>query len=261
MHTKKHSIRNKIVIWAVGFALILALAAASASFILSARYLRQSQQQSALTNIHVLGNNLDSDIDSVLTFANWICLDSTISNYLNTVERSYAQDEALGRKLSLSAWNHLTNEFNIVGVRNLVDRVVIATPNGTHFLQTISSGDTQSVSDVPITIMDSEFFEEVITAPTYKWSGFYGNPLSRTGTPKVLPIVRPVYSANSSRVMGWVYIDIPIQVITDSLKSFVLLGDDALYITLSPGATYRYTQNDLTKDTVPEDAISSSVIF
>ena len=256
MHTKNHSIRNKIVIWAVGFALILALAASTASFILSARYLRQNQQQSALTNIHVLGNDLDSDINTVLTFANWICLDSTISNYLNTVERAYSQDIASGRKLSLTAWNHLTNEFNIVGVRNLVDRVVIATPTGTHFLQTISSGDTQSVTNVPITIMDTEFFEELVSSTSYKWNGLYGNPLSRTGNPKVLPIVRPIYSANSSRIIGWVYIDIPIQVVTNSLKSFVLTKDDALYITFSQGATYRFSQCELSKDTVPQDAIS-----
>ena len=256
MHTNNHSIRNKIVIWAVGFALILALAAASASFVLSAKYLRQNQQQSALTNIHVLGNDLDSDINTILTFANWICLDSTISNYLSTVERSYSQDTALGRKLSLSAWNHLTNEFNIVGVRNLVDRVVIATPNGTHFLQTISSGDTQSVTNVPITIMDTEFFDDLVTSPSYKWKGIYPNPLSRTGNPRVLPIIRPIYSASSSRIIGWVYIDVPIHIITNSLKSFVLTKDDALYITFDKGATYRYSQRDLVQDTVPADAIS-----
>ncbi|MBQ7616140.1 MAG: hypothetical protein IJU77_13930, partial [Butyrivibrio sp.] len=65
MHTKKHSIRNKIVIWAVGFSLVLALAVATVSVVLSSRYLRQNQQQSALTNIHVLGNDLDSDINRV----------------------------------------------------------------------------------------------------------------------------------------------------------------------------------------------------
>ena len=138
MHTKKHSFRNKIVIWAVRFALIIALAVASDSYVLSVRYLRENQQQSALTNIHVLGNNLDSDINKVITFANWICLDSTISNYLRTVDRAYSMDVQSGKKLSVRAWNHLNNEFNIVGVRNAVNRVVIATPGGTQFLQSIS---------------------------------------------------------------------------------------------------------------------------
>ena len=256
MHSKKHSIRNKIVIWAVGFALIIALAVAASSYVLSARYLRENQQQSALTNIHILGNDLDSDINTVITFSNWICLDSTISNYLRTVDRAYSQDVQSGKKLSLSAWNHLNNEFNIVGVRNAVTRVVISTPAGTQFLQCVSGGNDQSVTDVPMTIMDTSFFDDLITASDFKWNGFYANPLSRGGNPKVLPIIRPIYSSSSSALIGWVYMDIPISVITDSLRSFVLTKDDALYITFSRGITYRYTGSDLVKESVPEGAIS-----
>jgi two-component system sensor histidine kinase YesM len=256
MHTKKHSIRNKIVLWAVGFSLIIALAIASVSFVLSVRYLRRNQQQSALTNIHVLGNDLDSDINSVLTFSNWICLDSTISNYLGNVKRAYATDTQSGKKLSLNAWNHLNNEFNIIGVRNSIERVVIATPDGSQFLQSISGGDTQTVTSVPVTIMDSEFFDELITSQNFKWQGIYDNPLSRSGNPRVLPIVRPIYSSSSSAILGWVYMDIPVSVINDSLRSFVLSADDALYITIGDGHTYRYSDHDLVEDTVPAEAIS-----
>lgn len=256
MHTKKHSIRNKIVLWAVGFSLIIALAIASASFVLSVRYLRQNQQQSALTNIHVLGNSLDSDIHSVLTFSNWICLDSTISNYLRNVNRAYATDIPSGKKLSLNTWNHLNNEFNIIGVRNSIDRVVIATPDGSQFLQSISSGDAQSVTNVPTTIMSTEFYGDLLKAQSFKWQGIYNNPLSHTGTPRVIPIVRPVYSASSSAILGWVYMDIPESVVMDSLKSFVLAGDDALYISIGEGFTYRYNSGTLEEDTIPEGAIS-----
>ncbi len=256
MHTKKYSIRNKIVIWAVGFSLVIALAVATASYILSARYLRQNQQQSALTNIHVLGNDLDADISAVLTFSNWICLDSTLSNYLSTVDRAYSQDIQSGRRLSLTAWNHLTNEYNIIGVRNEVERVIISTPTGSQFLQTISVGDAQTVTNVPMTIMDTYFFEDLLTAPSFKWNGPCDNPLSKTGTPKVLPIIRPIYSSSSSALLGWVYMDVPVSVITDSLKSFVLSRDDALYITFGDGYTYRYEAGNLKKDTVPQEAIS-----
>ena len=256
MHTKRHSIRNKIVLWAMGFALVIALAVASVSYVLSARYLRENQQQSALTNIHILGNDLDSDINTVITFSNWICLDSTIGNYLRTVDRTYATDVQSGKKLSVGAWNHLNNEFNIVGVRNSVTRVIISTPGGTRFLQCVSGGNDQSVTDVPMTIMDTSFFDDLITSSDFKWNGFYPNPLSKGGHPKILPIIRPIYSSSSSAIIGWVYIDIPISVITDSLMSFVLTEDDALYITFSKGNTFRYTGSDLVKDSVPEGAIS-----
>jgi two-component system sensor histidine kinase YesM len=256
MRRHRHSIRNKIIIWAMGFALVLALSVASLSYVLSVRYLRENQQQSALTNIHLLGNELDTDISSVITFAGWICLDSTLSNYLQTVDRSYAKDPLAGKKLSLSAWNHLNNEFNIIGVRNHVDRVLISTPDGSRYLQSVSGGNAQGAINGPVTIMDTLFFDELVTAPSYKWLGPTDNPLTRTGNPRILPVIRPIYSSSSSIVIGWVYLDIPERVITNSLKSFVLAGDDALYLTFSAGETFRYDGSALVKERIPQGVIS-----
>ncbi len=256
MQTKRHSIKFKIILWAVGFALILALSVASVSYILSIRYLRQNQQQSALTNIHILGNDLDSDISSVLTFANWIRLDSTLSNYLRTVDRIYEGDVQAGKKLSLSAWTHLNNEFNIIGARNHVDRVIVSTVHGTQFLQAISTADAQSVTDVPMTVMDSDFFTDLISSTSYEWVGFVDNPLSRNGNPRVLPVIRPIYSSASSATLGWVYLDIPERVVTKSLKSFVLARDDALYLSLNPYQSYQFDGKDLIRSTVPDGVIS-----
>ncbi len=240
----------------MGFALVLALSVASLSYVLSVRYLRENQQQSALTNIHLLGNELDTDISSVITFAGWICLDSTLSNYLQTVDRSYAKDPLAGKKLSLSAWNHLNNEFNIIGVRNHVDRVLISTPDGSRYLQSVSGGNAQGAINGPVTIMDTLFFDELVTAPSYKWLGPTDNPLTRTGNPRILPVIRPIYSSSSSIVIGWVYIDIPERVVTNSLKSFVLAGDDALYLTFSAGETFRYDGSALVKERIPQGVIS-----
>ncbi len=240
----------------MGFALVLALSVASLSYVLSVRYLKENQQQSALTNIHILGNELDSDISSVITFTNWICLDSTLENYLQTVNKAYAQDPHTGKKLSLSAWNHLNNEFNIIGVRNYVDRVLISTPDGKQFLQAISSGDAQSSVNNPMTIMDTVFFDELVTPSSYRWIGPVDNPLTRNGNPKVIPVVRPIYSSSSSIVLGWVYLDIPERVITNALRSFVLSKDDALYLTFNKGSSYRYSGGSLVKETVPNEVIS-----
>ena len=240
----------------MSFALILALSVAALSYVLSSRYLRENLQQSALTNIHVLGNELDSDIGSVLTFANWICLDSTLSNYLATVERAYSTDPHTGKKLSLSAWNHLNNEFNITGARSNVDRVLVSTPDGTRYLQSVSSGTAQGAVNGPETIMDTEYFEEFVSSPSCRWAGPLENPLTKSGNPRILPVIRPIYSASSSIVIGWVYLDIPERVITSSLKSFVLAGDDALYLTFSEGLSYRYDGSTLVKENVPAGVIS-----
>ncbi|MBR1670981.1 MAG: sensor histidine kinase [Butyrivibrio sp.] len=256
MISKRHSIRNRIILMAVGFALVLALLVASVSFILSSRYLKESQQQAALTNIHVLGDALDSDINTVQIFANWICLDSTLGNYLRTIDRVESSDVQAGRKLSLSAWNHLNNEFNIVGVRNFVNRVLVSTSDGTSFLQAISSGDAQYAGNAPVTIMDSAFYGDLIGESSFKWTGPADDPLSRSAASKVIPVIRPIYSSSSKALLGFVYLDIPERIVTNSLKSFVLAEDDALYITFSEGFSFRYAPDGLQKEAVPDDVIS-----
>ncbi len=240
--------------WAVGFALILALSVALVSYILSMRYLKENQQQSALTNIHVLGNGIDTDINTVMTFANWICLDNTISNYISNVDASYAEDDLAGRKLSMSAWNHLNNEFNIVGVRKFVDRVVISTNDGRHFLQSTSTGDALAGSNTPEIIMQSDFFEDLLN--TSGWAGICDNPLTKSGTPPVIPVIRAIHSSNSPEIVGWVYMDIPSFVITDALESFVFEDDDAIYLTISDGYSYRYDGGSLVKETPPPGLIT-----
>lgn len=256
MRKNSHSIRLKIVIWAVGLSLVLALFIATTSYILSMRYLKENQHQSALTNIHVLGNNIDSNINTVMTFSNWICLDSTINNYVLSVAETYTEDKILGRKLSMMTWNHLNNEFNIVGVRNYVDRVVISTIDGKNFLQDIAGGGASSSSSTPQMIMASSFYEPLISSPSFSWYGICKNPMSKSGNPPVIPIIRAIYKADSSEVLGWVYMDIPVSVIIDSLKSFVFENDDALYLTFTEDVSYRYDGRSFVKDSLPAGLVT-----
>jgi two-component system sensor histidine kinase YesM len=161
----------------------------------------------------------------------------------------------LGKKLSLSVWNHLTNEFNIIGVRKYIDRVVISTWAGSSFLQTVSVGDASTASNVTSTIMGTDFFDDLISYKSLKWSGIHPNPLSKSGTPQVIPLIRPIQSTSSSQVIGWVYMDIPESVIVSSLKNYVLEGDDALYISIGNDMSYRFCGDSLVSDIVPEDTV------
>lgn len=256
MRKNSHSIRLKIVIWAVGLSLVLALFIATTSYILSMRYLKENQRQSALTNIHILGNDIDSAINTVMTFSNWICLDSTINNYVQYVDETYSEDKILGRKLSMLTWNHLNNEFNIVGVRNYVDRVVVSTVDGKNYLQDISGGGASSSSNTPQLIMASGFFEPLISSSSFRWYGICKNPMSKSGNPPIIPIIRAIYKADSSEVLGWVYMDIPVSVVIDSLKSFVFENDDALYLTFPEGVSYRYDGKSFIKESLPANLIT-----
>ncbi|RKM53839.1 sensor histidine kinase [Butyrivibrio sp. X503] len=256
MRTKKHTLRNKIIIWALGFALILALLVAAASFSLSFRYLKKNQQQAALTNIQLLGNEIDDEIRAAMTFANWVCLDSTLGGYLLNVENYYATNEQAGRKLSVTTWDHLNNEYNIVGVRDIVNRIIVSTPSGDQYLQSLSGGDTQSVADTAHKIMESEYFSDLISTRGYTWIGPIINPLMNSGNDEVIPVFKTVQSPSSYETIGWIYMDIPESRITSKLKSFNLEDDEALFITFSGGNTFKFDGENLIRADKQGEVIS-----
>ncbi|SFU77070.1 sensor histidine kinase [Butyrivibrio sp. INlla21] len=256
MRTKKHTLRNKIIIWALGFALILALAVAAASFSLSFRYLKRNQHQSAMTNIQLLGSEIDDEIKTAMTFTNWICLDTTLGGYLQNVENYYNTNEQAGRRLSVTTWDHLNNEYNIVGIRDIVNRVIVSTPSGDQYLQSLSGGDTQSVADISHKIMESEHFSELLNGKGYTWIGPIQNPLMKSGNELIIPIIKSVQSASSYEMIGWIYMDIPVSRLTSKIKSFNMEEDEALFITFSEGNTFKFDGENLVRADKQGDVIS-----
>ncbi|MBO4458826.1 MAG: sensor histidine kinase [Butyrivibrio sp.] len=256
MYKSGHSIRTKIILWALGFALVLALLVAFASYALSFRYLKQNQTQSAMTNIHLLGNELDSEIGSVITFSNWICLDTTIGNYLQNIESKKATDSKGARHLSLASWNHLNDEFNIVTARNLINRVIVSTSDGKDFLQCVSIVESHSFPKITENIMSTEYFGDLIGSPTNLWVGIKDNPLYKASSSVIVPIARPIFSASSSTTVGWVYMELPLAVITDRLNDFSMEEDGKLFITIGENNSYLFTDNQLIIEDVDSNAIS-----
>lgn len=256
MRTKKHTLRNKIILWALGFALILALAVAATSFSLSLQYLKKNQQQAAMTNIQLLGNEIDDEVRIAMTFTNWIRLDGTLGNYLQHIDEFYEMNAQSARKLSLSTWNHLNNEYNIVGIRDIVNRILISTPDGGQYLQALSGGDAQTVVDISHKVMAAPYFDELIESPGYKWIGPTPNPLMRTSNDLVIPILRGIPSPSSSKNIGWVYMDIPVSRIISKMETFYLEEDAALFITFSPGYTYKFDGMNLIKTNMEGQVIS-----
>ena len=255
MYKSGNSIRTKIIYWALGFALVLALLVAFASYALSFRYLKQNQTQSAMTNIHLLGNELDSEIGSVINFSNWICLDTTIGNYLQNIEQKKLFDLKRARQLSLSTWNHLNDEFNIVTARNLVNRVIVSTPDGKNFMQCFSIVESRSFPKITQIIMSTDYFDNLVLSPSNLWVGIKENPLKNTTAPYILPIARPIHSASSSTTIGWVYMELPVSVITERLNDFSMEDDCKLYITIGDNS-YLFKDNDLITEEVDSNAIS-----
>ena len=261
MHNKqkhRHPIRTYIMLWSVGFAAILALAAAAASYIISQRYLKQNQRQAAATNIQLLGSEIGAGLDNVVRFSNWICIDTSISDYLKKVMQAGNDKEQLKllRADSVSCWDHLNTELGTLSVRSLIRRVIISVPDGSQYLQNIPVYDSVNIQDPARAVMEQVYFEPMLSSGRSSYAGLVESPVSPYYSKKVLPVIRPIYSSTSTQLVGWVYLEVSQDLISGFFDQYSLAEDEKLYISMEDAGTYCYQDGQFQPDELPDEVVS-----
>ena len=252
-----HSIRNYVLLWAVGFATALALLVAGISYGLTRRYLRMTQRQTAANSVQLLGSEIGADLDDVIKFANWVCLDRTISDYLKSMEQE--ENSSLktrdSKAQSVAAWNHLSEELNASSIRSLLRRVIVSIPDGSRFLQIIPMYDTVNARNGARILTEQDFFMPLLTARGFSWIGLTDSVLSPYYPQKVIPVIRPIQSSTSTQVVGWVYLEISQDLAGRRLENYRAAEDEGLYLTIGEGNSYRYQDGEFLLTDLPEETV------
>ena len=77
------SIRFQIVVYSMGFAILISLMITAISFFYIRDNLRRNVRQTALSSLQLLGSEMDKSLENATSFALWTTIDSTINTYLN----------------------------------------------------------------------------------------------------------------------------------------------------------------------------------
>lgn len=251
------SIRLQVILMAMIFSLAVALLAAGATYAISRRYLELSRRQSAQSTLQLVGREIDKDLQSILMFASWIQIDPTIGSYLQSATAASSSVVSRGsRQLTMTTWERLNDEFNSSEARNYVGRAVISVNNGTTYIQTVPGSNSYSNKDLTQKLKAAPFYAPLMKADDYAWIGLSDNPLNSHSQVKIIPILRPIESASSSRVLGWTYLELSTSMITDRLASVHTPDTAGLYITLGEGHSYQYRDGELLACEVPSDVMT-----
>ncbi|MBQ1310626.1 MAG: sensor histidine kinase [Blautia sp.] len=253
-----YSIRTYITVWSLGFAAVLALAVAGASYVVSRRYLRENQRQAASTNIQLLGSELGADLEQVTMFTNWICVDTTISDYLKQMMTA-KEDRELQKKLrgkAVACWDRLNTELSVQSIRSLIRRIVISVPDGSSYLQNIPVYDSLNRSEPARLIVGQPWFQALLSEDPAEYPGFIDSVLSPFYTKKVLPVLRPIYSSTSTQLVGWVYLELSQEIAGRILDKYHPAEDEALYLTIRDKYTCRYENKTFIEQPLPEGVVS-----
>ncbi|MBS5934400.1 MAG: histidine kinase [Clostridiales bacterium] len=158
----------------------------------------------------------------VQTLARWCSVNNILANYL--------ANEDDNKKLLLEAWNRLNEEYRNNLANYYIERIVVSNFEG-KYIQTASRSTTKATK-ISENIQESSYFDELYNSFSIKWIGLLNNEYSDNTKDLIIPIIRPIYSKNTSDKVGWVFISVTSNILTDVLDLYSIPSDSKVYLTI-----------------------------
>lgn len=236
-----NSIKFRITLVTVLFTLIIAIFMASVSFYLFQHFSEENLIQSIKFNIQFIMDSITDDINELIYLTKWCKSNTTILKYLET----NPNDIDNIRPLTLEAYERLKEEYRNSKISKYIKRIIISSNNDNQYIQVIGNA-FDLYEPNPNLVRNIDFFNTLLNDESIKWIGIIDDPLTKTTSDKVIPIVRPIYSSYNSSVIGWTYITVSSDMITDNFKNYIIPEDSNIYITIGNN-TYKLESNKILK--------------
>lgn len=239
------TIRSKITAVTVSFALVITICFATASYILFQTYIRHNLIQSTEFNLQLVSGVIGQNVTSLDTLSKWCSTNGDI--------RLYLENRNLSPRESIYAYNRLKDEFQNNRAKDFVQRLIITDSGHTRMLQVGNAiAETYPVN---IYNLDRLFLNK--HGQTFAWRDIESDPYewSNSHGPDIIPVMRPIYRNNSKTTIGYVYMAVSAELITDQLSHYTVAPDSRLILTLGSNP---YRINRLNFEKLPSDFIQSS---
>lgn len=208
---------------------------ASVFFFTFQSLLKKSLIESTEFSLNQAMSSISGEMESLLKLSRWADT--------NTIILSYLSDHSQSNRQKLDAYKRLNEEYSNTKAGGYISRIIIADKTG-RFIQEVKASSDSSSRDYAI-MAELPFFSELLEAPDYRWIGMIPDPHNRTNQNKqVIPIIRPVYSKYNNTVVGWTYLAVTSDIITDILKQYPLPADSSIYFTMDE-TSYLYRDGNL----------------
>ncbi len=199
----------------------MCLVIAGASYYVFRNYLQSSLISSTETNLKMLCDSVNENIEDAYRMARFCQGSSTIADY---VKAGPDPESAL----TVSTYDRLYEEYQNNASNNYIPRVVIATD--THYIQACQTTYSTSV-DLARSIPELPYFSSMLSADDYDFSGgIVADPFVRGRSKYIIPIIRPIsYRFHGDRG-GYLYMEISSDMITSKLPSYYMEPGSNLYL-------------------------------
>lgn len=211
---------------------------AAASYFFFNRYMQSSLISSTETNLKMLGDSINENIQDVYRMARFCQGSSDIAEYIKA-----SPDP--GTLLSVSTYDRLYEEYQNNSSNGYMPRVVIATDD--NYLQACQASYSTSVN-LSDKIPELPYFSSMLSADDYEFSqGMIDDPFlhGKTGK-KVIPLIRPISYRFRSNRGGYLFMEISADMITSKLSAYYREAGSELYLGMADHL-YRFDDNTLSE--------------
>lgn len=211
---------------------------AAASYFFFNRYMQSSLISSTETNLKMLGDSINENIQDVYRMARFCQGSSDIAEYIKA-----SPDP--GTLLSVSTYDRLYEEYQNNASNGYMPRVVIATDD--NYLQACQASYSTSVN-LSDKIPELPYFSSMLSADDYEFSqGMIDDPFLRGKTGKqVIPLIRPISYRFRSNRGGYLFMEISADMITSKLSAYYREAGSELYLGMADHL-YRFDDNTLSE--------------
>lgn len=217
----RHSIKSQITVMAVTITLFITVLMASICYYTFQSLLQKSLIQSTQFSLRQAFTPISTDMELLMDLSTWANTNTKILSYFSGAHTNAGK---------LDAYSRLNEEYKNNKAGNYISRIIISDFEN-HFIQEARTViDTSSNDAVIVTKLPC--FDTLLSASDFEWTGILEDPHSISDGKQIIPIIRPLYSMYSSKVIGWTYVAVSSSLITDALKDYPLPEDSSLYLTM-----------------------------
>lgn len=224
-----HSIKAKITIISVFISFTVTLLTISFFYYIFDSNLKKNRIQSTEFGLQMTMNTITENMNQLLYLSDW-------GNYAEFIVQFLTADSE-NKLVKLNAYHRLKEEYNTNKANEYLLRFMIG--NQRHnFIQEVRLVTDGSARDYE-KATQTEYFSDLLYAPSLMWIGFVEDPLSHFETRQIIPVIRPIFSRYNTSIIGWTYLTISSDLLSDALSQYPISKDSHLYISFGE-KTYLY---------------------
>lgn len=242
------SLKGNFLLITITLMMIFGIGATIISYVIFSDNLKSNSIHAADTNLQFMRNEINTDLASVLDLVLWSRTNTVVVNYISS-----SPDESSFNALTREAGERLSEEYLSNSANPYISRIIITNSENTKYLQRVLQSYYSVDRSVIERINELPYFDKLISYPDYTFSiGVQDDPLTRMPE-KMLPIIRPIESAYSSKKVGFLYIQISFDMFTDPLVRFSSQENVPVYLTIFD-ESYRIDGENISKISQAEEA-------